>query len=111
MRSRPGEQHTKLSKVSHVLLTEVSTQTTGGLAGLILTAADAGQTSLRIAGPKGVNALMGAADMAGFIYRPECVIGTSELLESGAPWEGSPTTIELPPGPRQSGCTHHAVSA
>ena len=49
-------------QVEHILLTDMSIRSIGGLTGLCLTAADAGRTQLSVTGPEGLSSFLAATD-------------------------------------------------
>lgn len=59
----------RLSKITHILLTQAAVSALGGLPGTYLTMADAGRRAFDITGPAGIAAYMRAARL--FIHRPD----------------------------------------
>eukprot|EP01048_Picozoa_sp_COSAG05_P018297 COSAG05_NODE_2651_length_2801_cov_28.578090_2_plen_309_part_00 len=94
------DQHVQLSKLSHVMLMQTTAEAVGGLAGLIITVAETGKKQIKVVGPAGTASLMAAAELTGFINRPELKIESADLLEtttSDSIWAGSPTSIAITP--------------
>jgi ribonuclease Z len=74
------EHKIKIRKVEHVLLTDLSIRSIGGLPGLCLTAADAGRPRLSITGPEGLSLFMNSAD--NFIRRSGIELSAHEALSA-----------------------------
>ena len=71
------EHKVRLGKIEAIQLTRCEPLTVGGLAGLSLTAADAGKESLSIIGPRGLNEYWN--QISNFAYRPDFQIKIFEI--------------------------------
>ena len=59
-----GEHHVRLARTSHILLSEMTSASTAGLDGVLLTLADIGQPKLLVVGPAGTRGCVEAASPA-----------------------------------------------
>ncbi|OQR99344.1 hypothetical protein ACHHYP_20309 [Achlya hypogyna] len=76
------EHRVRLGKLQTVLLTELSSETLGGLPGLVLTVSDTGKKALRICGPRGTHGFVRATRH--FLNRPKFDLNVYEI-DSNAP--------------------------
>ena len=89
-----GEHHVRLARTSHILLSEMTSASTAGLDGVLLTLADIGQPKLLVVGPAGTRGCVEAASAAGFIHRPEFALETLDVLDGSEAW-APPPGIEI----------------
>ncbi|KDO32916.1 hypothetical protein SPRG_02608 [Saprolegnia parasitica CBS 223.65] len=74
------EHRVRLGKLQTVLLTELTSETLGGLPGLILTISDIGKKGLRLCGPDGTSAFLHATRH--FLNRPKFELKAHDIVST-----------------------------